>query len=98
MISEIEKTLGVHIDVEPRTDSDGGNDWYEMSESGNNLILEVDPENSGRNADVYVRGKHLLSTRVGKRGKIIIAKRSSAGKKMVNAVMSKDDIRVSIKD
>src|SRR5579875_525809 len=97
-INELEKSLGVHIDVEPRERSNGSGEWFEMSESGNNMVLEVSPENSGRNADVYIRGKHLISTRVGKRGRIIIAKRSNHGKKLVNAVMSKDDIRVAIQD
>jgi len=65
-----------------------------MSESGNNLILEVEGEKTGMDADVYVNDKHLLSTRVGKRGRIIISKRSNSGKRIINAVMSKHDIRV----
>ncbi|HJU13624.1 MAG TPA: PINc/VapC family ATPase [Candidatus Nitrosotalea sp.] len=97
-INELEKMLGVHIDVEPRTSSEGRGERFEMSESGNNMILEVSEENSGKDADIYVKDKHLLSTRVGKRGKIIIAKRSGAGKRLVNAVMSKDDIEIVVRD
>jgi ATPase len=95
-INELEKVLGVHIDVEPKDGSGVGSEWFEMSESGNNLILEVDSAKTGMEADVYVNGKHLLSTRVGKRGKIIISKKSISGKRMINAVMSKHDIRVSV--
>lgn len=98
-INELEKSLGVHIDVEKKTSSDSGSsEWFEMSESGNNLILEVDDSKSGMDADIYVKGKHLLSSRVGKRGRIIVAKRSSPGKRIVNAVMSKDDIKIVVHD
>lgn len=98
-INELEKSLGVHIDVEKKTSSDSGSsEWFEMSESGNNLILEVDDSKSGMGADIYVKGKHLLSSRVGKRGRIIVAKRSSPGKRIVNAVMSKDDIKIVVHD
>ncbi|MDE1763964.1 MAG: Flp pilus assembly complex ATPase component TadA [Thaumarchaeota archaeon] len=98
-INELEKNLGVHIDVEQKTTSSDSrsSEWFEMSESGNNLILEVDENKSGMDADVYVKGKHLLSSRVGKRGRIIVAKRSSSGKRIINAVMSKDDIKVVVR-
>jgi ATPase len=97
-INELEKNLGVHIDVEPRTEISENDEWFEMSESGNNVILEVDENKSGMNVDVYVKDRHLVSTRVGKRGRIIIAKRSSAGKRIINAIMSKDDIKIVTRD
>ncbi|MDE1764916.1 MAG: Flp pilus assembly complex ATPase component TadA [Thaumarchaeota archaeon] len=99
-INELEKNLGVHIDVEQKTTASDNrsSEWFEMSESGNNLILEVDENKSGMDADVYVKGKHLLSSRIGKRGRIIVAKRSSPGKRIINAVMSKDDIKIVVHD
>ncbi len=69
-----------------------------MSESGNNLIFEVDSAKTGMDADIYVNDRHILSTRVGKRGKIIIAKRSGSGKRIVNAIMSKNDIKLVVHD
>jgi ATPase len=95
-INELENTLGVHIDVEPKSESSRDGEWFEMSESGNNLILEVDSTKTGMDADVYVNERHLVSTRVGKRGRIIISKKSNPGKKIINAVMSKRDIRIVI--
>ncbi|MGI0087451.1 MAG: PINc/VapC family ATPase [Nitrosotalea sp.] len=97
-INELEKNLGIHINVEPRTKMSENDEWFEMSESGNNVILEVDENKSGMSADVYVKDKHLVSTRVGKRGRIIIAKRSSMGKRIINAIMSKDDIKIVTRD
>jgi ATPase len=96
-INELEKNLGVHIDVEEKVSSDSRqSEWFEMSESGNNLILEVDEGKSGMDADIYVKGRHLVSSRIGKKGRITIAKRSSPGKRIINAVMSKDDIKIIV--
>jgi len=96
-INELEKSLGVHIDVEEK-DQASTSERFEMSESGNNLIFEVDNAKTGMDADIYVNDRHILSTRVGKRGKIIIAKRSGSGKRIVNAVMSKNDIKLVVHD
>jgi ATPase len=98
-VNDLEKTLGVHIDVVPKegTSSRGG-EWFEMSESGNNFILEVDISKSGMDAEIYVNDRNVLSTRVGRNGKIIIAKKSTAGKRLIDAVMSKNDITVTVHD
>lgn len=97
-INELEKALGVHIDIESREGSTGNAEYFEMSESGNNIIFEIDEGNSGNEAEIFIRDRKLLTTRVGKRGKIIVAKRSSQGKKIINAVMSKEDIRITIRN
>ncbi len=93
-INELEKSLGVHIAVEPNELSGDQGEWFEMSESGNNLILEVDGSKTGMSADIYVKDLRIASTRVGKKGKLLISKKSNAGKQIINAVMSKKDIRL----
>ena len=95
-INELERSLGIHIDVEEKGKSSAKGEWFEMSESGNNLILEVDSAKTGMDADIYVNDKHLLSSRVVKGGRIIISKKSSSGKRIINAVMSKNDIKVLV--
>ena len=97
-VNDFEKTLGVHIDVVPKEESSRGGEWFEMSESGNNFILEVDISKSGMDAEIYVNDRNVLSTRVGKNGKIIIAKKSTAGRRLIDAVMSKNDIKVKVHD
>ena len=97
-INELEKTLGVHIDVESKEESSRGGEWFDMSESGNNFVLEVDISKTGMDAEIYVNDKNILSTRVGKSGRILIAKKSSAGRRLIDAVMSKNDIRVTVHD
>ena len=95
-INELERSLGIHIDVEEKGQSSANGEWFEMSESGNNLILEVDSARTGMDADIYVNDKHLLSSRVAKGGRIIISKKSSSGKRIINAVMSKNDIKLLV--
>jgi len=95
-INELERSLGIHIDVEEKGQSSAKGEWFEMSESGNNLILEVDSAKTGMDADIYVNDKHLLSSHVVKGGRIIISKKSSSGKRIINAVMSKNDIKLLV--
>lgn len=98
-INELQRTLGVHIDVEPKDSvSSGSEEWFDMTESGNNLILRVNEYKAGMNADVYVDDTLLLSTHVRKKGRIIIPKRSSYGRRIINSVKSKENIRVVLYD
>jgi ATPase len=98
MVNELEKSLGVHIDVEPKESSVGKSEWFEMSESGNNLILEIDSSKTGMSADIYVKDKFVMSTYVGKKGRMIISKKSESGKRIMKAAMSKHDIRIVLSD
>ena len=96
-INDLEKTLGVHIDVESKDETSFvKGEWFEMSESGNNLILEVDASKTGMSADIYVKDKLVTSSYVGKNGKIIISKKSDSGKRIMKAAMSKHDLRIVI--
>ena len=95
-INDLEKSLGVHIDVEPKESSFGKGEWFEMSESGNNLILEVDSSKTGMSADIYVKDKLVSSSYVGKNGKIIFSKKSDSGRRIMKAAMSKQDIKIVV--
>ena len=95
-INDLEKSLGVHIDVEPKQVS-SSEQWFEMSETGNNLILEVDHSKTGMSADIYVKDKLAATSYVGKKGRIILSKRSDLGKRIMKAV-SKDDIKIVLRE
>jgi ATPase len=97
-INELEKSLGVHIDVEPKVHTLGNKVDFELSEAGNNIILEVDNRKVGMSADIYVKNQYLLSAHVGKKGKIKISKRSESGKKIIHAVIAKQDIKIILHD
>ncbi len=97
-INDLEKSLGVHIDVEPKEGTNGKSEWFELSESGNNLILEVDDDKTGMSADIYVKDKLVSSTYVGKKGRIILSKKSDSGKRIMKAAMSKEDLRIVLRE
>jgi ATPase len=96
-INDLEKSLGVHIDVEPK-EVNGKSEWFELSESGNNLILEVDDDKTGMSADIYVKDKLVSSSYVGKKGRIILSKKSDSGKRIMKAAMSKEDLRIVLRE
>jgi ATPase len=104
-ISDLEKILHVHIDVEPKTgdtehtaSSRNYGVSFDLAESNNSLLLTVDKKHNGMLADVYVGGDYVATTRVARHGKIKISKRSDAGKRLMRSAFSKDDIEVFLKD
>ena len=99
-INELEKMLQVHIDVVPKEFESQSSDYnipFELSESGSSLILDVGRQNSGTHAEVFVNDKFVISSRIDRKGKINISKRSDAGKKLAKSAFSKNDIQIFIK-
>jgi len=87
-IQEMEKKLGVRINVEPReTTLKGGVSWgYE--ETGAYIQIIVPKDLIGTKVDLYRDDEYLLSANVGKDGYIAIKKKSPVGKKLLSAVAS----------
>lgn len=99
-INELEKMLQVHIDVVPKEFESQPADYnvpFDLSESRSSLILDVGRQNSGTHAEVFVNDKFVISSRIDRKGKINISKRSDAGKKLVKSAFSKNDIQIFIK-
>ena len=99
-ISDLERKLGISIDVEERegdVPEDGMEVPARLSESKNAIILDVDPEYASTHAGVYVGDTLLTSRRVGRKGQIKIPKRSDAARKLSELAASEADIRVSIR-
>ena len=113
-INDLQKRLGLHIDVSEREEADddydiggggGGGDAargpdlpFEYSESKAFVILDVGRKGSGRQVDVLVRGERVLSSRVGRRGQIKMPRRSSEARKILDMASSKNDITVRARD
>jgi len=99
-INDLEKMLQVHIDVVPKEFESLSSDYnvpFDLSESRSSLILDVGRQNSGAHADIFVNGKCVISSRIDRKGKIKLSKRSDAGKKLVKSAFSKNDIQIFIK-
>lgn len=100
-ISDLERKLGISIDVEERDGDvpEGGLDVpARLSESKNAIILDVGQEHASLHAGIYVGETFLTSRRVGRKGQIKLPKRSDAARKLSEMASSEDEVRVSIRD
>ena len=100
-INEIEKLLKIHIDVvEKNSDSSNssGDLPFTFSESKTTLSLTVGREYSSMHADIYVHDKYVTSVRIGKKGEILIPKRSEASRTLMKFASSQSDIQIFLKD
>jgi ATPase len=102
-INEIEKLLKIHIDVvEKNSRSHSSNTSNELpftfSESKTVLLLNVGREFSSMHADIYVHDTYVTSVRIGKKGEILIPKRSDASRTITKLASSQNDIQIQLKD
>ena len=96
MINSIEKKLGIHINVEPKTPSLGKPVDFAVDESGNSLEFGFDRRLIGKNATFYVGDKFLFSATIGKKGNIKVSKDSEMGRELMAAIIGKKDLKVLI--
>ncbi|HXW02962.1 MAG TPA: PINc/VapC family ATPase [Nitrosarchaeum sp.] len=104
-INEIEKMLKIHIDVVEKNNSNhyesansSNGISFHFSESKSSLVLTVDREYSSMHADIYVHNNYVTSVRIGKKGEIIIPKRSEASRTLMKLASSQNDIQIFLKD
>ena len=101
-INEIEKLLKIHIDVVEKksySDVESVSELsFTFSESKTALLLTVDREYSLMHADIYVHDKYVTSVRIGKKGEILIPKRSEASRNLIKLAASQNDIKIFLKD
>lgn len=93
-INELEKMLGIRIDVEPKLKSLGSDVQFDINESGNSVNILLGDETIGKSVDVYVDNEYLFSAMVGKKARIKVSKKSDAGKKIIKAMITGMQVRV----
>jgi ATPase len=96
MISDIEKRLGIHIDVEPRIPALGKEINFGISETGNSLGFNFDKRFTGKLASVYIDNEFIFSATVGKSGSMKVSKDSDIGKQLLKAIVGKKKISVMV--
>jgi len=96
MISDIEKKLGIHIDVEPRIPALGKEINFGINETGNSLEINFDRKFTEKLATIYLEDEFLFSATIGKKGNIKVTKDSDIGKKLLTATITKKKIKVVI--
>jgi ATPase len=99
-INDIEKSLKIHIDVVEKNSNSGNNIEipFSFSESKTTLSLNVGREYSLMHADIYVHDKYVTSVRIGKKGEILIPKRSESSRTLMKLASSQNDIQIFLKD
>lgn len=89
-IEEIEKRLGIRINVEPIVDTIKKELAYSLEELGGNIIIRGDTRMVGKSVDVYKGEEFLFSATVGKDGRIRVKKKSELGRRVLQAAALKN--------
>ncbi len=89
-IEEIEKMLGVGIDVR-ELKSEKSHINFDMKEKDKHITIYTDP---GRQVEVCIDGKMLLTAYSSKKGEIKIHKKSAAGRDLLRAISSGRKVEV----
>ena len=90
-IEQIEKTLGMHIDV--RTMDEASSITPRIEETAKHLILWLD-ECAGESVDIYIGGDMIFTATVGRKGDLKIAKASEMSKHILKMVKRGEIIEV----
>ncbi len=87
-IDQIEKTLGIHISIEPKEKTLKEPINFLVEEMGSHFYLIVEPDLIGNTVDIYSKDDFLFSPIVGKEGRIKVKKKSDMGRNVMRAIAS----------
>jgi ATPase len=93
-VSELEKMLGIKIDVEVKTPALGNEIDFNVSEAGSSVTILIGQEEIGKNVNIYIEDEFVFTSQVGKKSRIKIDKRSENGRKLINAILVGHKIRI----
>ena len=93
-ISELEDMLGIRIDVEMKTPTLGKEVYFEVNESGNGVVIKLDEATIGNKVNLYIDDEFICANQVGKKSRIKIDKRSESGRKILNAIIAAQKIKI----
>ncbi len=95
-VMELEKKLGISIDIEPLAKNMGKIVSHTISESGTYLNIGFDTKLPGKVVSVYVDDEFLLSATVGSKDIVKVSKESDIGSTLMRAVINKKKIKCYI--
>jgi len=90
-IDQIEKNLGMHIDV--RTKDETAVASPKVEETGKHIIIWLEGH-AGESVDVYIGDEPLFTATVGRRGDIRVAKSSEMAKRMLKRLKKGERIEI----
>ncbi len=86
-IAELEEKVGINLSVEPMIKSFKKDLAYEVVESGAYLNIFIEGAPIGTSVDTYKGDEYLFSATIGKGNKIRVKKKSTEGKKVLQALV-----------
>lgn len=96
VVNELQKRLGIHIDIEPKVAALGKEIYYRTEETGNSISFEFDRKSIGNTGNFYIEDKFLFSATIGKKSSIKVSKDSEIGMSIFRALVGKKKIKVLI--
>ncbi len=93
VISDLEDTLGIKIDVEATLPSLGEVIPFDLRETGNSMDLIFKKGGIGKLINFYVENDFLFSATVGRKGKIKVSKSSELGKRLLNTILINGEVK-----
>ncbi|MAG52563.1 MAG: ATPase [Nanoarchaeota archaeon] len=96
-IEEVEKLLGISLDIEELTEikKEKNEVEFEIIERKNSIIIFI-KDHVGKPADIFIDDEFLLSAIVGKKGDIKIHKRSDIGESILNGLGNRKRLIVRV--
>ncbi|MEM5798025.1 MAG: ATPase, partial [Candidatus Aenigmatarchaeota archaeon] len=85
---QIEKRLGLRIQVEPKEPTLKHEIPWNWEESGAYVIIKVEPGLTGQQVDVYIDDEYFFSPFISKKGMIRIRKKTDVGRRLISAILS----------
>jgi len=100
-ISEIEKELGLSIDIKElsaksKTERASKSVQYNIAEKGQNINIYIPTKYAGQEAEIHTNGRYSFSAAVSKKGTIKINKQSKQGQTFLEDLNSNRKIEVKI--
>jgi ATPase len=89
-IEVLEKRLGISISVEPKEGSLKNEAMWDHTESGAFINIILEPGLTGTPVDIFRGDQYLFSAHIGKKGVIRVRKRSELGRKVLQAIVSRN--------
>jgi ATPase len=92
-IDQIERNLGLHIDVRTKDEPEAKMAEPRLEETAKHLIIWLE-EMAGESVDVYVGADPVFTATVGRRGDIRVAKSSEMAKRIIKRIKKGEKIEV----
>jgi ATPase len=96
IVNELQKKLGIHIDIEPKIVALGKEINYKIDESGNSISFEFEKRMIEKTAGFYLEDKFLFSATIGKKAAIKVSKDSDVGRELLRTIVGRRKIKVLV--